>query len=48
MWNYIRKPYELKIIINMIWINILHCYQPANSDAYKIKEAADLSYKKIV
>ena len=32
----------------MIWINFLHCYQPANSDAYKIKEAADLSYKKIV
>lgn len=31
----------------MIWINFLHCYQPANSDAYKIKEAADFSYDKI-
>ncbi|MFA5644283.1 MAG: phosphotransferase [Patescibacteria group bacterium] len=32
----------------MLWINFLHCYQPANSDAYKIKEASDLSYKRII
>lgn len=31
----------------MTWINFLHLYQPANSDAYKIKEAADLSYRRI-
>ncbi len=32
----------------MLWLNFLHLYQPANSDAYKIKEAADLSYIRIV
>lgn len=32
----------------MLWINFLHCYQPSNSDAYKIKESADLSYLRIV
>lgn len=32
----------------MLWINFLHCYQPANSDSYKISEAADDSYKRIV
>ncbi|MFA5420446.1 MAG: hypothetical protein WC280_00245 [Patescibacteria group bacterium] len=30
------------------WINFLHLYQPANSDAYRIKEAVDLSYNRIV
>ncbi len=32
----------------MLWINFLHLYQPANSDAYKIEEANDLSYKRVV
>lgn len=32
----------------MLWINFLHLYQPANSDAYKIEEANDLSYKRII
>ena len=32
----------------MLWLNFLHCYQPANSDAYKIKESADLSYVRII
>ncbi|PKM91700.1 hypothetical protein CVU82_00625 [Candidatus Falkowbacteria bacterium HGW-Falkowbacteria-1] len=32
----------------MLWINFLHLYQPANSDAYKIKEAVDLSYQRVV
>ncbi|HOZ53110.1 MAG TPA: hypothetical protein PK142_00325 [bacterium] len=32
----------------MLWINFLHLYQPANSDAYKIEEASDLSYQRVV
>lgn len=32
----------------MIWINFLHWYQPANSDAYKIEDAVELSYERIV
>lgn len=32
----------------MLWINFLHWYQPANSDYYKIKEAVELSYKRII
>ncbi len=32
----------------MLWINFLHWYQPANSDAYRIEEAANLSYKRII
>lgn len=31
----------------MLWINFLHLYQPANSDAYRIKEARSLSYDRI-
>lgn len=31
----------------MLWINFLHLYQPANSDAYRIEEATDLSYERI-
>jgi len=31
----------------MLWINFLHLYQPANSEAYRIEEANDLSYKRI-
>jgi predicted glycosyl hydrolase (DUF1957 family) len=30
------------------WINFLHIYQPARSDAHIIKEAVDLSYLRIV
>jgi len=29
------------------WINFLHLYQPVNSDAYKIEEALNLSYRRI-
>lgn len=32
----------------MDWINFLHLYQPANSDAYRIKEAVDSSYDIII
>lgn len=32
----------------MKWINFLHFYQPANIDAYKIKEATERSYKRVV
>lgn len=32
----------------MLWINFLHFYQPSNSDACKIEEAADLSYRKLL
>lgn len=32
----------------MLWINFLHLYQPANSDSYKIEEANNLSYKRII
>ncbi len=32
----------------MLWINFLHCYQPANSDYYKVKEAVELSYKRVI
>lgn len=32
----------------MIWINFLHLYQPANMDDYRIKEATELSYSRIV
>ncbi len=32
----------------MNWINFLHIYQPANSDPYVIKEATEMSYKRIV
>ena len=31
----------------MKWINFLHLYQPANIDAYHIKEATDLSYERL-
>lgn len=32
----------------MKWINFLHIYQPANADAYVIKEATEKSYKRII
>jgi len=32
----------------MRWINFLHLYQPANADAYHIKEATEKSYLRIV
>jgi thiamine kinase-like enzyme len=32
----------------MKWINFLHCYQPANSDSYKINQAVDLNYNRVV
>jgi 4-alpha-glucanotransferase len=32
----------------MLWINFLHWYQPANSDYYKVKEAVELSYKRVI
>jgi len=32
----------------MLWINFLHCYQPANSDAHVIEEATVKSYERIV
>ena len=32
----------------MIWINFLHLYQPANIEDYKIKEALDKSYWRIL
>ena len=32
----------------MNWINFIHLYQPANSDAHIIKEATDLSYCRLV
>lgn len=32
----------------MLWVNFLHWYQPANSDYYKIKEAVELSYKRVI
>jgi len=31
----------------MLWINFLHLYQPANSSAERIKEAADKSYYRL-
>jgi len=35
-------------IMIMYWINFLHLYQPANSDDYKIREATEKSYLRIV
>jgi len=32
----------------MRWINFLHLYQPANADAYHIKEATEKSYLRLV
>ncbi len=32
----------------MLWINFLHFYQPANSDAYRIEEAVKNSYNRIL
>jgi len=32
----------------MLWINFLHFYQPANIESYKIKEALDKSYSRLV
>lgn len=32
----------------MKWINFLHWYQPSNSDAYKIQEASDKSYRRLL
>ncbi len=32
----------------MLWINFLHLYQPANSDAHVIEEAIEKSYSRIV
>lgn len=32
----------------MTWINFLHFYQPANIDAYTIKEALDKSYFRVI
>lgn len=32
----------------MLWINFLHCYQPANIDAHIIKEATEKSYARII
>jgi predicted glycosyl hydrolase (DUF1957 family) len=32
----------------MLWINFLHFYQPANSDAYRIEEALNSSYDRIL
>lgn len=34
--------------INMIWINFLHFYQPANADAVTIKEATEMSYMRVI
>ena len=31
-----------------LWINFLHLYQPANTDAYHIQEAIDKSYARLV
>jgi len=31
-----------------LWINFLHWYQPANTDAYHIQEAVDKSYTRLV
>ncbi|MFA4942954.1 MAG: hypothetical protein WC564_04935 [Patescibacteria group bacterium] len=33
---------------NNLWINFLHLYQPANTDAYHIQEAVDKSYARLV
>ncbi len=32
----------------MLWINFLHLYQPANSDAYIIREATEKSYLRLI
>lgn len=32
----------------MFWINFLHLYQPANTDAHIIREATELSYLRII
>ena len=32
----------------MLWINLLHAYQPANSDSYRIEEALHLSYERVI
>jgi predicted glycosyl hydrolase (DUF1957 family) len=32
----------------MLWINFLHIYQPATTDAYTIKEATEKSYLRII
>lgn len=32
----------------MLWLNFLHLYQKANADAYVIKEATELSYRRLL
>ncbi len=32
----------------MLWINFLHFYQPVNTDAHLIKEATQMSYKRVI
>jgi predicted glycosyl hydrolase (DUF1957 family) len=32
----------------MLWINFLHLYQPVNTDGHIIREATEMSYKRIV
>jgi len=32
----------------MLWINFLHIYQPANSDAYLVREASEKSYLRLI
>ena len=32
----------------MLWINFLHIYQPANSDAFVIREATEKSYLRLI
>jgi predicted glycosyl hydrolase (DUF1957 family) len=32
----------------MLWLNFLHLYQPVNTDAHIIREATELSYKRII
>lgn len=32
----------------LIWINFLHFYQPANTDGHIIKEATEMSYRRII
>ena len=31
-----------------MWINFLHCYQPANADAHIIKDATEKSYRYVL
>lgn len=39
---------ELKNFKYMLWLNFLHFYQPANSPSYRIQEAVDKSYLRLV